>query len=219
MACNYPALYKDAFGEQATQISNDGKQLRMRLRDIEFVATGFDDFEPIDGWRDTYLTRFPESRYQQLSNCSLGFDMPVTLMQRDATYSAFIHVWLVLGQTLANGALDSETLNMRLGFRGKVYGSGVNEGWFEDALSKLGAALPDDVVMKNCFTCAFSDYHPVGSPMFGGMGCFRDKKQAYLKVSTKSDLLTLWDPDLEQVQETYLCEDYQKRIAGTGYRG
>ena len=46
MITRYLALYRDAHGEEATVIENDGKTLRMVVRGVEFTGTMFDDFEP-----------------------------------------------------------------------------------------------------------------------------------------------------------------------------
>jgi hypothetical protein len=46
MIARYPALYRDALGEEKTVIENDGKKLRMIVRGVEFTGTMFDDFEP-----------------------------------------------------------------------------------------------------------------------------------------------------------------------------
>jgi hypothetical protein len=73
--------------------------------------------------------------------------------------------------------------------------------------------------MKCCFNCAFSDYSPAGSGIFGDMLCFRDNKEEYFKVKDKWDLFRIWETMTEHVQETYLCPEFEKRIPGTGYRG
>ncbi len=42
----YPAVYRDRFGEVATILFNDGKELRMKLRGVEFTGRMLDDWEP-----------------------------------------------------------------------------------------------------------------------------------------------------------------------------
>lgn len=68
-------------------------------------------------------------------------------------------------------------------------------------------------------SCAFSDYHPVGNGLFGCLACFRDNKQQYLAAQDKYALMNLWDTHTEYVQETYHCDEFEKRKPGTGYRG
>ncbi|HEV8650852.1 MAG TPA: hypothetical protein VG276_16000 [Actinomycetes bacterium] len=50
-----------------------------------------------------------------------------------------------------------------------------------------------------------------------GMRCHRDAKQQYLAVKSKHDYWSV--PVIEEVMETYLCPEYQRRTPGTGYRG
>jgi hypothetical protein len=50
-----------------------------------------------------------------------------------------------------------------------------------------------------------------------GMQCHRDAKEQYLAVRSKQDYWSV--PVTEDVPETYLCPQYQRRVPGTGYRG
>jgi len=80
----------------------------------------------------------------------------------------------------------------------------------------LEAALPDDLRLRCCVTCLYSDYSPAGHGLMG-MFCHRGAKEQYLAVKSKADYWAV--PVTEEVVETYLCEDYVRRVAGTGYRG
>lgn len=51
------------------------------------------------------------------------------------------------------------------------------------------------------------------------MACFRNSEQAYLSLKGKAAYFNLQKEIAEFVQETYLCPEFEKRIAGTGYRG
>jgi hypothetical protein len=53
----YPAVYRDRFGEVTTTIHNDGKKLRMLLRDVAFHGT-LDDWEPDESVAVTQLQQF-----------------------------------------------------------------------------------------------------------------------------------------------------------------
>src|SRR5689334_8806824 len=44
----YPAKYFDKFGEENTTIQNNGKELKMVVRGLEFTDTSFDSWEPTD---------------------------------------------------------------------------------------------------------------------------------------------------------------------------
>jgi hypothetical protein len=49
------------------------------------------------------------------------------------------------------------------------------------------------------------------------MQCHRHAKPQYLAVRSTADYWRI--PVAEDVPETYLCDDYQRRIPGSGFRG
>lgn len=49
------------------------------------------------------------------------------------------------------------------------------------------------------------------------MRCHRGAKAQYLAVISKRDYWSV--PVTEDVMETYVCSDYERRVPGTGYRG
>jgi hypothetical protein len=51
------------------------------------------------------------------------------------------------------------------------------------------------------------------------MLCFRGCKAEYRQVKSKGDLFRIMDKLTGQVQETWLCPEYEHRAPGTGYRG
>lgn len=93
------------------------------------------------------------------------------------------------------------------------------EDTFEIALQKLSRLLPLGVRMRSCLFCQYGDYSPYGNPSFGGMMCFRNMKDEYNRVRGKSDFLSLHGPIVQDVQETYLCSEFEDRVPGSGYRG
>ncbi len=58
MLARYPATYRDRVGEVATTIENDGKTLRMVVRDVEFTGSMFDDWEPTSDFASPQLAGF-----------------------------------------------------------------------------------------------------------------------------------------------------------------
>jgi hypothetical protein len=128
---------------------------------------------------------------------------------------------LELGQPRPGGnrGIDRETLLLSLSVAGAVIDSKGTSGWFEDELLDILKALPKGMYFRSCFTCAFSDYSPAGNRLFGDLACFRDNKENYRQVSSKQELLALWDSKTEFVQETHLCSAYERRQPGVGYRG
>lgn len=96
-------------------------------------------------------------------------------------------------------------------------GSVEVESWdFEGALLGLTTGLPAGTSLRCCATCLYSDYTPDGTGLMG-MSCHRDAKEQYLAVRSKRDYRSV--PVTEFVPEIYLCEQYEPRIPGTGYRG
>ena len=81
---------------------------------------------------------------------------------------------------------------------------------------RLEQALPPGAQLACCATCLFSDYSPGGHGLTG-IRCHRDAKDQYLAVRSKRDYWSV--PVTEDVPETYLCDEYQRRVPGTGYRG
>ncbi len=215
---SYPAIYRDKLGEENTTIHNDGKLLSMMVRSVAFAGQDFDSFEAISSSDDTFLESFTLCS-GDLCDCEIECDMPQIIVTKEDTVPANLHIHLRLGAPLPNGGVENEELQLRLDVNEKSYLSCGKHGWFEDELLELKAALPNESYMKCCFSCAFSDYHPVGSGAFGTLACFRDNKHEYLKVKSKAALFHIWNTMTEWVQETYLCPEFEKRGLTTGYRG
>ena len=215
---SYPAKYRDNHGEEITSIQNDGKQLSLTVRKVVFLGDDFDSLETSIPLDDPQLKSFTLHK-SSLAACEIECDMPITAVTSKENTLCNLHIHLKLGKPLSNGAIENETLQLNLDFDGKSYASCGQHGWFEDELVELQEGLPEPVYLKCCFNCAFSDYYPAGSGLFGSLACFRDNKQQYRKVENKRDLFQIWETMTEWVQETYLCAEFEKRVAGTGYRG
>ncbi|MCB8965437.1 MAG: hypothetical protein H6660_00945 [Ardenticatenaceae bacterium] len=211
----YPAKYRDSFGEEITQIKNDGQELRILLRGVLFLGNDFDTLSPQIDLNSPELATFTLVDGTPC-NCEIECEMPMP-MATGETGTLFVH--LTLGAPLPNGALDNELVRLRLQFGGLQFESAGKHGYFEDELWDIEHQLPQENYMKCCLNCAFSDYFPAGSGLFGHMACFRDSKEAYRKVRGKGDLFQIWEKRTAYVQETFLCPDFEKRIPGTGYRG
>jgi Family of unknown function (DUF6304) len=224
MIARYPALYRDAHGEEATLIENDGKTLRMVVRGVEFTGRMFDDFEPSIAQDDPALVPF--SLYcGSLCSYVIECDIPLPVAFGDETLDGRLHVRLDLGNPRQGttgpviGGIDRVDLLLTLTTAGQSLRSCGKHGWFENELDEIQHALPPGIFMKNCLNCAFSDYSPYGNGLFGCLACFRDNKEAYRSVHTKADIFRMWDTMTEFVQETYLCPEFQRRAPNSGYRG
>lgn len=214
---NYPAVYRDRFGEEQTVIQNDGKNLRMSLRGVEFSGFMFDDFEPVlvDEGK---LASFP-FHAGALCSYELECPIPISVVVLDKLIESNLQTHIEVGDPAPNGGVELEKVQLSLTLEDKSFKSSGTHGWFDDELLEIQAALPESMFMKCCHTCAFSDYHPVGSGAFGGLACFRDHKQEYLAIKDKVSFVHFFSKRTENVQETYLCPEFEKRIPGTGYRG
>ena len=58
-----------------------------------------------------------------------------------------------------------------------------------------------------------------GHGLFGGLICFRGIKAEYRAVNSKAALFEILDRFTEQVQETHVCPEFERRTPGAGYRG
>ena len=217
MLAVYPAKYKDRFGEEQTSIQNDGKVLSITVRGVEFRGTDWDSLEPT-GELSTVEQLFV-LQWGSLCSCKIEVEMPLPVVVGNETEDGILEIELELGDPLPNGALDRESLLLRLRLGTRVFSSSSGSGWFEDEMLDLQRQLPSGTLIKACINCAFSDYSPCGHGLFGGLACFRGNKVGYRAVATKGDLFQIWETMTEFVQETYLCPEFEKRAPGTGYRG
>ena len=210
----YPALFRDRHGEEATTIENDGKLLRMVVRGIEFVGSSFDLLRPECGPEAAKLAYFELER-GVLTACVFEWRM-VTVVQHGEKRHAELSGWIELGSP--KPGLGGVDVRLTLMHEGIVYSSSGIAGDFEGELIGIQRQLPAGVYMKTCINCAYSDYSPYGQQTFGDMMCFRNMKAQYSRVASKHDFLQLGPPK-EDVQETYVCPEFERRQPGTGYRG
>ncbi|GGX05310.1 DUF6304 family protein [Streptomyces chryseus] len=212
--------YRDREGSVAVHFTTDGQRLRTRIRGVDFEGDSFDALDPVAG-PPSQGAGFTLSD-GSLCDCVLEWDIPVPVYADGRVHRATLSCLLALGKPLPNGAVDREHLSLTLHFDGAAYASERAESDFEHALTVIQRQLPSGAYLRACISCAFSDYHPVGTGMFGNLACFRRTKGAYRTVDSKQDLFDLWDLRSGFVQETWACPDFERRPAqgpGTGYRG
>ncbi|HUX98643.1 MAG TPA: DUF6304 family protein [Candidatus Deferrimicrobium sp.] len=215
----YPARYIDDLGEEIVQIWNDGKELTVEIRGVQFYGPNFDSLEPTGNPSPELLDKFTLYLSQDLCNCKILCDIPITLILGSEKISSILTMNLVLGKPDPPRGIDKEDLMLELKYKDKKIVSFGKSGWFEDELLDLQRKLPINAYLLCCFNCAFSDYHPVGHGLFGSMMCFRDNRENYFTVKTKADFFAIEGSMTELVQEIYSCPEFHKRIPGTGYRG
>lgn len=190
----------------------------MELRGVMFSSADFDGFEPDEGTPSERLATFALNG-RELCACTLEFDMPIPIVESGRTINGTLAVTLTHGRPKANGAINHIHLSITLSYNGRTFTSDTKTGHFEDGLNRIQNQLPNGTHIKACITCLYSDYSPFGSGLFGTMMCFRNVKDDYLAVISKDTFWDVHDHYDRQVQETYLCDDFKRRVAGTGYRG
>lgn len=113
------------------------------------------------------------------------------------------------------GGIEKEEIFISFELDGVSY---LSKGdYFEDIFLEFEKQFKNNYYFKNCFGCLFSDYNVYGQNSFGTLMCYIDNKEAYLNASSKAEYGNL--TDYKYVQETSLCNKFQKRIKDTGYRG
>ena len=219
MTCvTYPGTYVDRNGLEALVFHNDGTTLTTTIRGIRFEGRSFDSLAPTSPAQGAQLASFTLND-GDLCGCTLALDIPMPVIVGRATTTGVLHVQLQLGQPAPNGGVDHEHLTLTLTYQDGTCASPGTSGLFECELLALQGQLPDDVHLQACITCLYSDYSPYGQGLFGTMLCFRNMKAEYLRVSSKDDFWAVHGREDRQVQETFLCDQFKRRIAGTGYRG
>ncbi|MGW0559428.1 DUF6304 family protein [Streptomyces sp. NPDC003016] len=212
--------YRDREGSVAVAFTADGQRLRTRIRGVGFEGDSFDALDPVaalpaDGAGFTLSGG-------SLCDCVFEWDIPLPVYADGRVHRAVLSCLLTLGRPLPSGGLDREHLALELHFGGAVYASERAENDFEHALTVIQRRLPPGAYLRSCISCAFSDYHPSGSGLFGSLACFRRTKDEYRAVGGERELFELWDLRSGFVQETWACPDFERRPAqgpGTGYRG
>ena len=212
----YKASYCDKNGREEILIHNDGQVLTTIIRGIEF---SYDDIfymrlkEPQIARQHPSFHTFTVDD-EDLCSFTLDYEMPILVVHNSQTQNATLHVHLKMG---APDRGWSGQIQLRLSWGENSFETHLINDDMETALLDLESVLPQNIYLKCCFFCNFSDYSPYGKGAYGGMHCHRNNKQQYLAVQTKRDYFDL--PIPEAVQETYLCPEFEKRKKGTGYRG
>lgn len=213
--------YRDREGSVAVNFTTDGQRLRTRIRGVDFEGDSFDTLDPVAGLPPEG-GGFALSGGGSLCDCILEWDIPMPVYADGRVHRATLSCLLTLGKRLPGGGIDREHLALTLHFDGAAYESERAENDFEHALTVIQRRLPAGAYLRACISCAFSDYHPGASGLFGYLACFRGAKDKYRAAEGKDGLFELWDLRSGFVQETWACADFERRPTegpGTGYRG
>lgn len=205
------ARFEDAFGEVESVVTIDGSSIILRVRGVDFATYVDFDFEPQLLLNEASRQQFLWEAGTYLRDFSLSFSLTVPVTSEEGTVLSRIEFVLERG---SNSMAAKTTLTLH--WADVAYTVSANYNELECLLNELAKLLPSGVYLRNCYNCLYSDYSPSGKSGFGDMECHRREKAAYLLVKTKQDYFRL--RNVERVQETYLCPEWEKRVAGTGYR-
>lgn len=195
-----------------------GYEIETMIRGVAFWGYAFDDLEPRHA-DQAAAAGLPVSRLSgELADSVIKGDLPCTVEVDGERVPSVVTFTLAL-QSADRGPerqLPSpKNLHLALTVGGQRFD--VDDNWFEDGVLRLDRAIHDaGASLTCCVTCLYSDYSPAGQGL-AGMRCHRSAKEQYLAVRSKRDYWSV--PVTEDVLETYLCPEYERRIPGTGYRG
>lgn len=214
----WQGTYQDRHGTEQVEFHNDGSTIRVRIRGVEFAGSDFNCLDPdpaqqLDG--DAF-----ELDLGSLTSCTMRWEIPLTVVSEGRPSDGMLQCRLLLAAPSSPRRAGREDLHLTLLFEDTRVETHDAHQLFGTALDELHLQLPPQVSVKSCISCAWSDYHPAGNALLGGMGCFRAHKEAYRSVRGKSGIFALWSRDTPHVQETWLCPEHERRgHEGTGYRG
>jgi hypothetical protein len=165
----YPTRFTDKRGTEETTVRNDNTNLSITLRGVQFSGLDFDMLEASADTPKESLTKFALSPFRCLCECVLDVEIETSVLLGDEERNGVLTGHLELGAPIASGGLDRESLRLSLRVNSEEYSSDGATGFFELELLSLLRRMPTSIRPKICFTCAYSDYHPIGHGLFGGM--------------------------------------------------
>ena len=209
--------YTDYRGTEFTELFNDGSHLKTFIRGVEFEGI---DFESLEVCETSRITDRITVWQNQLCDCVINCEIPIQIQTIDNLVDTTLRIEYTLGKPQSDGkSLDEYSLIISLQYDNATYTGDTKSGYFEDEINRIQAQLPGNVFIRCCLNCMFSDYSPYGGGSFGSMLCFKNHKEEYVKVRCKADLWAIHDDFDKQVQETYICGEFLRRVKGIGYRG
>jgi hypothetical protein len=186
----------------------------MCLRGTELQGDDFDSLQVVSEASAHFLLASFSGGY--LSSCIIECVIPLLVVSGDNILQGLLHAHIELGETEEIEGHRGCGLQLRLEFGDHSYVStGKHGGFWDDELFDIGKLLPPGTYIKSCINCALGDRGRYQGA-FGAVGCYRVNKAAYFQFK-QSD----WHPErkwelldlrTEDVQETYLCPEFEKRI-------
>jgi Family of unknown function (DUF6304) len=188
-----------------TPPGQSGYELHTQIRGVHYWGYDFDGLSTDEN---------VELDGAGLQTCVIAGDLPCHAVEGAGRRGVTVAFELDLKRAAAGDFTKPSYLRLRV--QDGDASDEVADDWFEDGMKALQVALADRLSLACCWSCLYSDYSPGGHGL-SGMDCHRGAKAQYLAVTSKQDYWAV--PRIEEVLETHLCPEYQKRVPGTGYRG
>ena len=210
---NIKATYKDEIGFiNSTLVLENGKYI-LDIDGAKFISEDLSGFQRFNNEK---TNRIIVDEFNRILNCKLIFYFPIIILKNSIETKTFLEIELQIGG-------NTEPKNWKITKQKIILDefSIYSNSTIID-LEKLKNNLPNNVNLKCCFDCQYSDLGIYSNPFFGFMIFFKNFKTEYLKVNQKDDdYIKLLDNVSEDdfVYETYVCSEFKIRKPNTGYRG
>ncbi len=220
---SFPGTLEDTAGREdlvwqirpSLRPGNEGRyEVESQIRGVAVWGVDFDGLEPSSSGDDASRARLPLNRAGEVSECVLTGELPCTADGADQRLAITVNFRLDLRDVQGRDPGKPMSLHLSATVAGIDYA--IDDDWFEDGTLRLDQAMQPAHRLRCCVTCLFSDYSPGGHGLMG-IRCHRDARDQYLSVRSKTEYWSV--PVTEEVPEIYLCDQYQQRVPGTGYRG
>ncbi|WP_108870053.1 DUF6304 family protein [Aquimarina aquimarini] len=221
----YLATYQDKRGAETIYIKSDGSDMFFTLRGIDFEGH---DFEILTA-TEIDETKFDYELFADgsgdLTNFRLTIQIPILLFNAVTknTFTETLIAYIEVGETTTIEEVDSEINSLLITTSFGEFGVKNKLEWMEDALIALQKQLPENIYLKTCLSCKYSNYSPYGNGMFGNIYCFKNFKKELKRVNDKHDLLDIWtkeamdEGNIFSVQETFDCPEHHIPNNGDWY--
>jgi|PlaIllAssembly_1097288.scaffolds.fasta_scaffold221621_1 hypothetical protein len=221
MNSNYSTVYEDILGTENTFILNDGMDLQILLRGrwfqgsfgLFYVLSEFvKDSEEVFQLTPARFLNNKGERQQNaffLRNYQLTCEIPIPVFMNGKTDNGLLSVHDDSREPVQP---DQKELQITLKIGNHIIRSSGKYGEFFSELGEVNKSLPDECYIQSCLTCRYSLDNPFGISSFANLGCFRNGKEEIIqakKVRTKKANMMVWDKRVEDVQEIYLCSEYE----------
>ncbi len=188
----YPTIYADKSGKVKTFIINNFSEkgtlcLELIIDGVSFIGSSFDSFELAfpEKYTEQQINRFTLNKVPisgsdnfvlELCNCKLDIQIQqkVIELKKEVEIDANLSILLQLGKPSKNGGISKLNAQFKFFVNNETFTSESDS--FETSLAQIQKEMLPNFKLKNCFTCHYSDYSPVGNGFFGTMMCFRHNK-------------------------------------------